>query len=140
MKVRNLTTLMLVLLITLSFSLTSCDKDEQSKDLTKTIVTESTEHSDYVGNMAVTGAIVFTNSNYKITVERIDNNTIKIIPEDSNASSFTVDLKDGANGAIVSEDATLGVSFEESEGEMTLSYGYVHAGNTEVFSGGIKQN
>lgn len=137
MKTRNLATLMFVLL---SLSISSCKDDEPTKDLTVTIVTESVNHSEYIGNMAVTGARIYTRDNYKVTVEKIDNNTIKIVPEDSNATSFTVALKEGSSGAIVSEDATLGVSFTENNGNMILSYGYINNGSTEAFSEGVKQN
>ncbi len=113
-----------ILVISFSSVVSSCKKEDDTKDLTTEITT------NYNGVMNV--APGFQSDDYTVTVSKISNNRIKITPEDNNASSFEVDIKEGSNGVILSDDSTIVIQFSSSD----LNYTYLNSNsNQEQFSG-----
>ncbi len=115
-------TFVLVLAISFMSVVSSCKKDE-GPDLT----TEITD--DYTGVMVVSPD--FTSDDYTVTVTKVNNHRIKITPEDNHASTFEVNIKEGDNGVIVSDETAITISFENNH----LSYAHVSGGHAEEFSG-----
>ena len=115
-----------IFMLVISFSnvISSCKKEDDTKDLTTEIT------ANYNGVMLV--APGFQSDDYTVTVTKISNNRIKITPEDNNALSFEVDIKEGSNGAIISDESSIVIQFSSTD----LSYSYVNSdSNQEQFSG-----
>ena len=103
--------LVVLLVLTISLSVfTSCTKDEV--DIAKEVV--------YVYN-GTFNSTDFQSLDYDVTVTKVNNNTIKITPEDSHGTSFEVTITSGNNGVY---NGSIGqvVFSDDAQGDKMLVY------------------
>jgi hypothetical protein len=111
MKIIKNPKLLVVLVIAFSLAVfTSCTKED---DVTATVT------QTYVGFFNTTAG--FSSTDYKVTVTKVDNTTVKITPEDENGTEFEVAVSLGENGAV---NGAIGqvVFAEDGNGKMVLAY------------------
>jgi len=118
-------TLTAILFITATFTLTSCKKNQPSTKM------EGTYKGHFEGYRLGNDTIV--NSNYTVTVERLDKSTCKISGTLFTAFNVLV-AKNGINVELVSPTDGLSQFLYKGE-DQELSFSYAHNGDTAVYVG-----
>jgi len=120
----NLGLIVFLALLSSSVLLTSCSKDDDDDKTTKITAT-------YTGQF---NTLNFQSENYKVTVKKVDDNTIKIVPEDNHGTSFEADVllmtDSGITCDVENSSATVFFTFEGDK--VRLAYNY---NNSEQFNG-----
>ena len=120
MKIKSLLFLMVVSLI----AFTSCKKDDPKPDLAGEVA------GMYKGAFQKS---TYQVNGYKVTITKLENDKVKIEPEDSEGTAFELSINEIAGKYVGSTD-NVTISFSKANEIWNLSYVY----NGEQFSG-VKQ-
>jgi hypothetical protein len=112
------------LLFTTSIIISSCNNNEN--DLTEKLV------GTYVGEIHI---LPSTNvSNYTVVVTRVNDNRVKITPQDSQASTWEMDIIENSGTSYTCDGCSVTqLTFDLSHNPHTIAYNY--NSNAEQFSG-----
>ena len=117
-------TFVVIALMASSMFFTSCAKDDDI-DLTIDLV------GLYEGEFA---SLLATEEYYEVTVSKVDNNTVKITPEDDNGTTFEITILNEGDGTYTCLNcSTVQITFGVSGEDVDLDYSL--SSSSEAFNG-----
>ncbi len=112
-----------LMLIILTISATSCKKDKnndnEEEQVTLPII------GNYSGELEYTS--IYYSSHYIVVVDKVNNNTVRIIPSSSDVNEYEAELKKIGNDSYTLKNPVNGIEvlfYKDSDGIYKLKYEY----------------